>query len=159
MRHSTLFFFAAAISAALTSATACNSACYQSVCTSVPDEIKAAATACPGLHAFVSAGSITTNIPTAVSSTVLSATTNPKHTSPTVPASTSAVAKSSVAKSSTTVAPTKASGISSSAVTNTIAGQASTTSTSAAGRSRSDKHLGISAGAVLAVFMGIVYGV
>jgi hypothetical protein len=128
--------------------------CYQSVCASVPDEIVAAATTCPGSPASAGAGAITTAISTTVSSTVLSATTNPKQSSPTVPASTSAVAQSS-----TSVAPTTAFGTSSSAATNTVAGQASAASTSTAGGSSSGKRLGVSAGGVLAVFMGIVYGV
>lgn len=126
--------------------------CYQSVCTSVPDEIKAAASACPGFAGPAGAGATTTAISPTVASTVLSASTNQKQSSPTVPAGASTVAQSSTTESPKTTART-----SSSAATNSVAGQASTASASTAGAGSSGKQRIVPVGELLALFMGIVY--
>lgn len=128
--------------------------CYQSVCTSVPNDIKAAVSVCPGFAGPAGAGATTTAISPTVGSTVLSASTNQKQSSPTVSAG-----ASTAAQSSTTAAPKTIAITSSSAATNSVAGQASTASASTAGAGSSGKQRIISVGELLAVLMGIVYSV
>lgn len=128
--------------------------CYQSVCTSVPDEIKTVESVCSGFAGPAGAGATTTAISPTEASTVLSASTNQKQSSPTVPA-----VASTVAQSSTTASPKTTARTSSSAATNSVAGQASTASASTAGAGSSGKQRIVSVGELLALFMGIVYNI